>query len=358
MKLGIIGLPGAGKTTLFNALTKGTTPTGQKAAGRFEVQTAIVDVPDARVEILSQIFRPKKSTYAKVTCVDIGGLPGAEEDKNALSGALLNQLAAMEGFIHVARAFPDPANPHPADSIDAGRDLATLDSEFILSDLVTVDTRLEKLKEGLGKGAIRNKGQAATESNLLEQVHETLSAERPLRDLELDQESLKTLRGFGLLTLKPVLVIVNIGDEQPEQPLVYDHRQAQVANLRGRLEAELAQLEGDDLALFMQEYGLSEQGLERVIRYSYDLLGLQSFFTVSEDEVRAWTVAKGATAVEAAAVIHTDLAKGFIRAEVVPGEQLVALGGLAEARAAGKLRLEGKTYVVQDGDVIHIKFNL
>ncbi len=193
-------------------------------------------------------------------------------------------------------------------------------------------------------------------------MNATLSAERPLRVLDLSEEQLKGLRGYGLLTLKPKVVLINIGDDQPEVSLDYDYPRTVVANIRGRLEMDLGQLsasgDSESLALFMEEYGVRELSLDRVIHLSYDLMGLQSFFTVGEDEVRAWEVKRGATAVEAAGVIHTDLAKGFIRAEVVHYDDLVALGGLAHARATGKLRQEGKTYVVVDGDVLNIKFNL
>jgi len=193
-------------------------------------------------------------------------------------------------------------------------------------------------------------------------MNETLSADRPLRVLDLTDEQLKGLRGYGLLTLKPKVVLINVGDDQSEPVLAYDLPHTVVAAIRGRLEMDLAQLSaaGDEesLALFMDEYGVTELSLDRVIHLSYDLMGLQSFFTVGEDEVRAWEVKRGATAVDAAAAIHTDLAKGFIRAEVVHYDDLVALGGLAQARATGKLRQEGKTYLVHDGDVINIKFNL
>jgi ribosome-binding ATPase YchF (GTP1/OBG family) len=189
-------------------------------------------------------------------------------------------------------------------------------------------------------------------------MHEMLAEERPLRELDLTEEEHKSLRGYSLLTLKPVLVVVNTGDAQAEVALDYPYKHSLVANLRGKLEMELAQLVGDDLEMFMAEYGVSELGLDRVIHLSYQLMGLHSFFTVGEDEVRAWTIPVGATALEAAGAIHTDLAKGFIRAEVVPYKELVELGGLPQARTAGKLRQEGKTYIVQDGDVVHVKFNL
>ncbi|MEW5986093.1 MAG: DUF933 domain-containing protein, partial [Chloroflexota bacterium] len=351
-----------GKTTIFNALTKGNAPIGQSVAGRFDVLTAVVDVPDQRVDVLSRLFKPKKTTYAKVTYLDIAGLQKGMGESGGLSGPLLNHLANLDGFVHIVRAFLDERVAHPEDSVDPARDLAVLDTEFLLNDLLTVERRMEKLREGLRKGAPQNRAAAEAELSLFEQLQQTLSAERPLRTLHLDEATMKGLRGYGLLTLKPVLVVVNVGDDQPEIPLDYPWPSSLVTNLRGKLEMELAQLsrEGDEasLEMFMAEYGITELSLDRIIRLSYELMGLESFFTVGEDEVRAWTIERGATAVDAAGTIHTDLAKGFIRAEVIPYQELVTLGGLAQARTAGKLRQEGRTYVVQDGDILHVKFNI
>lgn len=362
MKLGIIGLPGAGKTTIFNALTRGDAPTGQSMGGRFDVLTAVVEVRDPRVDVLSAMFNPKKTTYARITYTDVAGLQKGASAGGGMPGDLLNHLAGLDGFVHVVRAFASDLHPHPDGSVDAARDLEALDTEFLLNDLVVVERRMEKLQEGLQRGAFKNKAQAQAELALFEQMNEALAAERPLRSLDFSAEQMKTLRGYSLLTIKPVLLIVNIGDDQEETALDYDYPQTVVSNLRGKLEMELSQLSaaGDEesLAMFMEEYGVRELSLDRVIKLSYDLMGLQSFFTVGEDEVRAWTVKRGATAVEAAAAIHSDLAKGFIRAETIHYDELVALGGLPQARAAGKLRQEGKTYVVRDGDVISVKFNV
>jgi hypothetical protein len=358
MKLGIIGLPGAGKTTIFNALTKRDAPTGQSMGGRFDVLTAVVDVPDERVDVLSAMFKPKKTTYAKVTYTDIAGLQKGIGESGGISGPLLNHLVTLDGFVHVVRAFEDENVAHLEDSIDPSRDLATLDMEFLINDLLAVEGKLERLRDGLSKGAFKNKAAAESELAIFERLHEVLAEERPLRELDLTEEEHKSLRGYSLLSLKPVLVVVNIDDSQEEVSLDYANKKSLVANLRGKLEMELAQLEGDDLEMFMDEYNVTELGLDRVINLSYELMGLQSFFTVGEDEVRAWTMPVGATALDAAATIHTDLAKGFIRAETVGYDALVELGGLPAARTAGKLRQEGKTYVVQDGDVVHVKFNL
>lgn len=362
MKLGIIGLPSAGKTTIFNALTMGNAPTGQSMGGRFDVVTAVVDVRDPRVDLLSEMFNPKKTTYARITYSDVAGLQRSEDETSAISPQLLNHLSGLDGFVHVVRAFDNALVPHLDGSVDALRDLQALDTEFLLNDLGAVERRIEKVEEGLKKGATKDKAAAQAELALFQRLYEVLSAERPLRVLDLTEEELKTLRGYGLLTLKPQIVIINIGDDQAEIALDHTAPHTLVTNIRGRLEMELAQLSaaGDEesLALFMDEYGVTELSLDKIIRLSYDLMGLESFFTVGEDEVRAWTVGRGATAVEAAGAIHSDLAKGFIRAEVVAYDDLVGLGGMAQARTAGKLRQEGKTYIVADGDILHVKFNL
>lgn len=363
MKLGIIGLPSAGKTTLFNALTMGNAPTGQSMGGRFDVVTAVVDVRDPRVDVLSEMFNPKKTTYARITYSDVAGLQHGDDDGgSAISPQLLNHLAGLDGFVHVVRAFDNDLVPHPDGSVDAARDLAALETEFLLNDLGIVERRIEKIEEGLKKGATKDKAAAQAELALFQRLHEALSAEQPLRALDLSDDERKTLRGYGLLSLKPQIVIANIGDDQDEVALAANAPGVVVTNIRGRLEMELAQLmaAGDEetLALFMDEFGVTELSLDKIIRLSYDLMGLESFFTVGEDEVRAWTVGRGATAVEAAGTIHSDLAKGFIRAEVVTYDDLVALGGMSQARTAGKLRQEGKTYTVEDGDIVHVKFNL
>lgn len=362
MKLGVIGLPSAGKTTIFNALTKGSAPTGQSMGGKFDVLTAVVDVQDPRVDVLSDMFKPKKTTYARITYTDVAGLQKGANEAGILSNQLLNHLAGLDGFVHVVRGFESDSVPHPDGSINPARDLEALDTEFLLNDLGIVERRIEKIEEGLKKGAAKDKAAAQAELALFQQLNETLSNERPLRELDLTEEQHKDLRGYGLLTLKPKVVVINIGDDQDEVALDYDSAHTVLINLRGKLEMELAQLsaEGDveSLEMFMSEYGVTELSLDRLIRLSYDLMGLQSFFTVGEDEVRAWTIARGATAVEAAGTIHTDLAKGFIRAETIHYDDLIAAGSMAAARSAGRLRQEGKTYIVADGDIINVKFNL
>jgi len=356
MRLGIIGLPQSGKTTLFNALTRGNQPTGI-ATGKIEIHTAVVDVPDPRVDVLSKMFNPKKTIYAKVTYADIAGLDGSA-GKSGISGTLLNQLTQMDGFIHVVRVFEDDNVPHPQGSVDPHRDLETMNAEFVLNDLIAVERKLERLAEERKKGGGRDRSTIEREIALFERLQQALTQEIPLRDVDIEPDEEKMLSGFGFLSRKPILVVLNLSEGQPAPALEYNHRNSQVTALQARLEMEIAQLPAEDAALFMAEYGISEPSLNRMIRLSYDLLGLQSFFTVGPDEVRAWTVRRGATAPEAAGEIHTDLQKGFIRAEVISYDDLVALGGMSEARAKGKLRLEGKEYIVKDGDILNIRFNI
>ena len=356
MRLGIIGLPQSGKTTLFNALTRASEPVGM-SAGRIEVHTAVVDVPDQRVDKLSAMFNPKKTIYTKVTYADIAGLDGSA-GKNGISGTLLNQLTQMDGLIHVVRCFENENVPHVLGSVDPRRDLATMDSEFILNDLIMVERKLERLAEERKKGAGRDKAVIDREIELFNRFQVALSEEIPLRDVEMSAEEDRSLSGFGFMSRKPVLVVLNLAEEQKAPLIEYAHQSSLLVDLQARLEMDIAQLPPEEAEMFLAEYGIAEPSLNRIIRLSYDLLGLQSFFTVGPDECRAWTVRRGATAPEAAGVIHTDLQKGFIRAEVVSYTDLTTLGGMNEVKAKGKLRLEGKEYVVQDGDILNIRFNL
>jgi ribosome-binding ATPase len=355
MRLGIIGLPQSGKTTVFNALTRGRQPTSV-SGGRVEVHTSIVDVPDARVDRLAELYKPKKKIYAKVNYSDIAGLEGG--GKGSISGVLLNHLSQMDGFVHVVRCFEDENVPHPAGDVDPQRDVEAMDTELLINDLIVVERKMERLGDERRKGGGRDRGVVERELALIEKVHGTLSNETPLRNLELSQEEEKIISGFGLLTRKPVLIVLNVGEGQTSPDISCPGENCSAEPLQGKLEMEISQLPPEEAEVFLEEYGIDEPGFFRLIRKSYDLVGLQSFFTVGEDEVRAWTVKRGATAYEAAGEVHSDLQRGFIRAEVIYWEDLIALGGLAEARSKGKLRLEGKEYRVNEGEVVHIRFNV
>ena len=362
MHIAIIGLPNSTKTTVFNALTRGHTETASYSSGHFEVHSAILDVPDPRVDQLAAMFNPRKTTYAKVAYADIAGLAKGV-GKGGLSGQLLNTISQSDALLHVVRAFEDPDVPHSEGSIDPRRDVDILDGELLLSDQIIVERRLERLQAQLKRGGDKQAREALErEMALFLRLFEQLDAGAPLRDMGLAAEEQKQLRSYGLLTLKPMLIVLNLGDDPAENPTAclddYQHRHTTVAALHGKLEMELAQMAQEEAREFLEEFGISEPGLSRIVRLSYTLLGLHSFFTVGEDEVRAWTIPVGANAVTAAGAIHSDLARGFIRAETISFETLISAGSLAASRRQGLLRLEGKEYVVQNGDILNIRFNV
>jgi len=362
MQIGIIGLPNSTKTTIFNALTRSQVETAAYSTGRVETNTATVRVPDPRIDRLSAMFKPRKTTWAQIEYNDIAGLRIGIGREGGLSGPLLNAVAQNDAFLHVVRAFQDEDIPHPNGSIDPARDLAAMDFELLFSDLMIVERSLERLTERLSKKkAYLERPADEAMQGLLQRLKAALEQEVPVRDLDLSPEVQIALRGYQFLTGKPVLVVLNVGErgsDRPEDYLAYNHRHSQVICLRGELEMEIAQLDPDEAQLFFAEYGIDEPGLHRMIRLSYGLLGLHSFFTVGEDEVRSWTIPVGATAVEAAGAIHSDLARGFIRAEVVNYDDLIAAGSLDAARKQGTVRLQGRDYVVQDGDILNIRFNV
>jgi GTP-binding protein YchF len=366
MQIAIVGLAGAGKTTVFNTLTRGNVQTG--GFGGMELHVGVVKVPDGRLDRLAEIFRPKKIVHADVTYVDLPAPPASSEGRvgtEELPAEHLGRLRDAEALLHVVRAWDDPHHPHPAGSVDPWRDLEQLDLEFVLADLAMVDRRLERLRGSGRHGTPAEREANEREGAILERIRVGLVEGHPIRDAGLDLDEEKALRGFRFLTQKPILVLLNVGegDLARSGELVasiaarYDHRHALVDALSARIEMELGQLDPEEAAVFGEELGITESSLDRVIALSYRLLGLVSFLTAGPDEVRAWPIPDGATAVDAAGAVHTDLAKGFIRAETVPYEDLVALGSTAEARKHGKLRSEGKTYRVRDGDVLEILFS-
>lgn len=357
MKIGIIGAPNSGKTTIFNALTRSETATEAYSSGQLEQHTAVVYVPDPRVDRLSAMFKPRKTVYAQVIYNDIAGLAKGAGRAGSISGALLNAIAANDALMLISRAFDDPNVPHPEDRMDPAADLEAMETEFLLNDMAIIEGRLERIIAQHSRGTVAERERMQKEEALLKRLYEQLEEETPLRTVPLTEDERKMLGGFGFLSLKPLLRVINAGDEDDESAFAA-LLDGETLFLRGRLEAEIAPMPPEDAAEFLAEFGISEPGLNRAIRRCYELLGLISFFTVGEDEVRAWTVVQGAKAPEAAGVIHTDLQKGFIRAETIHYEDLIAVGSMAEARRQGKLRLEGKEYVVQDGDILNIRFNV
>jgi ribosome-binding ATPase len=366
MQIAIVGLAGSGKTTVFNTLTRGHAQTG--GYGGMELHVGTVKVPDDRLSKLAEIFKPRKIVQADVTYFDLPAPPASTEGRVGTEELPADQLARLreaDALLHVVRAFEDPAVPHAAGSVDAWRDLEQLDLEFIMADLSVMEKRLERLKASGHHGTPAEREANDRELELLERLHVGLVDGRPLRDEDIAPEEEKAIRGFRFLTQKPVLVLLNVGesDLSREAEIVagiadrYKHSGTIVDALSAKIEMELGELDPEEASVFMDELGLSESSLDRVIRLSYRLLGLISFLTAGPDEVRAWPIPDGSSSVDAAGAIHTDLARGFIRAEVVPYEDLLTLRSMAEARKHGRLRSEGKTYTVKDGDVIEILFS-
>ncbi len=361
MQVTIVGLPGSGKTTVFNALTGAQADTGGFSGGRAAPNMGVVKVPDERLDRLSELFHPRKTVPADVTYVDVA-IPAGATREGTINPDVMALVRNADALLHVARAFDGGAEGLP----DPWRDVEALDLEFSIADLMVIEKRLEKLRTSGRHGSPAEREANAQEEALLDRLEPELSAGRPLRAVALSDEDELRLRGYRFLTQKPVLVVLNIDEGQLSAASEleasgrtrYAQPQTDVAALGGKIEAELAQLSEADAALFMEDLGIAEPSRGRVIHLTYSLLGLFSFFTAGEDECRAWTLRQGANAVDAAAAIHSDLARGFIRAEVVTYEDLIACGSMVEARKRGLLRSEGKTYTVRDGDVIEVLFNV
>jgi ribosome-binding ATPase len=361
MQVTIVGLPGSGKTTVFNALTGGHAETGGYSGGRAAPNVSVVKVPDGQVDRLAALYAPKKTTYADVTYVDVA-LPAGAAREGTVNPDVLAQIRNADALLHVARAFDDPSGA----AADPWRDVDDLDLEFTVADLAVIEKRLEKLRTQGRHGSQAERDQAQREEELLGRLEPHLSEGKPLRAFGLTADEELLLRGYRFLTQKPVLVVLNVDEGRlPDAPALeeqgrsrYGQPQADVAVLAGKIEAEIAELPEEDARPFMDDLGIVEPSRGRVVRLTYDLLGLFSFYTAGEDECRAWTIRRGATAVEAAGTIHSDLARGFIRAEVISVDDLLAAGSVAEARKRGTLRQEGKAYVVQENDVLQILFNV
>ena len=357
MKAGIVGLASAGKSTLFQLLTGAA---ASVTSGRPEPRLGIARVPDPRVVALASMYQPKKTTLATIEYVDVPGVSKGE-------GHALVDLPALRGIdalVHVVRAFESELVPHPDGSVDPLRDATMLDLELILADLGAVEKRLERLDANIKKA---NRAEDVAERGLFHKLKEVLEAERPLRDMMLEADEKRRLRNYSFLSEKPVLLVANLGEAEIRDAALALERTGLAQLVKSRpglglcavaapIEAEIAQLPVVDAKAFLDDLGLGEPGLDRVIRTSYELLGLISFLTAGEDECRAWTIRRGTRAHQAAGEIHSDLERGFIRAEVVAFDDLMAHGSIAACREKGALRLEGKEYLVRDGDVINFRF--
>ncbi len=363
MIIGIVGLPQSGKSTLFNALTKCSTETSVSAGGKVEARHAIVQVPDQRLDILHQLTGKEKKIYATIEYIDVAGLEKGSVQRKGFQEQFLASVRNVDALLCILRLFKDESVPHPESRIDPKHDFEILEEEFYLSDMTILEGRIQRLEAEIKKV---KSDERLKELELLKKCYAALEEQTPLRELDFSPEEEKILRGFQFLTAKPLLIVLNIGEEHigQEQELLQQYQEivhgkkCELTCIAAKLEMEIAQLGEQDAELFRKELGLTHPALDEVIRKSYQLLGLISFFTVGQHEVRAWTIKKGTTAQTAAGTIHSDMERGFIRAEVVDFETLKKLGSLSACKHEGVLRLEGKQYEVQDGDVITFRFNV
>ena len=358
MKIGLFGFPMTGKSTLFQILT-GVEPSAHAAPG--EAQLGMTRVPDPRLTQLSSMYSPKKTTPATIEYLDLAGI----EKGQAAKVLPLDQLRTADALAHVVRAFEDENLPHPEGSIDPARDVAVMETEFILADQIVAEKRSEKLALLVKK---TNTPEDNRELALFGRVVAALEAETPLRNVEFSEDERHTLRGYTFLSLKPLLVVVNAGESDVGKldtgaaafglEDVAGHPDTEVVALSAQIEAEISELDEDDAASFRADLGITEPALDRLIRGSYALLGSISFFTVGEDECRAWTIRRGTVARRAAGSVHSDIERGFIRAELIAYDDLISAGTWNAAKEKGTSRLEGKDYVMADGDIVNFRFNV
>ena len=360
MKIGIVGLPYVGKTSLFNALTQSEAETGTYAAKK-GWNVGSVKVPDERLGALAEIFNPKRVTPTSIDYVDIAGVSKGDIALAGLEAGIIAELREVDALAHIVRVFEDDAVPHVDGDVDPKRDIETIDIELAFADLGIIDNRLNRLDRELRTQKIPA---LEHERAVLEGCKGALEGGTAIRELSLSPEDERAIRGYGFLTQKPLLLVINIGEDELDSAaeirakFAASERQTEIITLSARLEMELARLDAEDAEIFRAEMELNESALARVIDASYRTLGLITFFTVVSDELRAWTLKEGMTTLDAAGTIHTDMARGFIRAETIHWADLVDCGSLTQARDDGLLRLEGKDYVVSDGDALTIRFNV
>ncbi|WP_274654341.1 redox-regulated ATPase YchF [Paenibacillus humicola] len=364
LSCGIVGLPNVGKSTLFNAITQAGAESANYPFCTIDPNVGIVEVPDPRLDKLTELVTPNRTVPTAFEFIDIAGIVKGASQGEGLGNKFLANIREVDAIVHVVRCFQDENITHVSGKVDPLGDIQTINLELILADLDTVERRIDRSRKNMKGGDKKY----ALEVETLERIKEALYADLPARSVELNEEERAVVRELHLLTMKPVLYAANVSEAEAGgadgNPFVQQVREfaaaegAEVVPISAKVEAEIAELEGEDKAIFLEELGLEESGLNRLIRAAYKLLGLYTYFTAGVQEVRAWTIRKGTKAPQAAGVIHTDFERGFIRAEVVSYDDLVAAGSMNAAREKGQLRLEGKDYVVRDGDVMHFRFNV